>query len=1126
MSQLRLPVTLQPRRERVTCMQRLWPVRFDFNIPLLRDTAVLALCATTLLPAHAQKPNQPPTASTTQDLLAPPVEAPIHGGFTPCLSPDGKQICFSYKGSLYTVSSAGGSATRLTIHDGFDGRPRWSPDGKWIAFTSNRSGNQDIYLIPSEGGPPRQVTFFERGNILADWAPDGQKLLFYSARETEAFLYDAYVSPNAQTNLFTIDLHTLAVHRLTYDTDALTDGSFSPDGKLLAYRRSGQPTWRPWYRGSEAAKIVVKDLATGSLKFPLSGDNSQQFFPLFSGNSKSLFVTTLRGTSNTPNIWRVPLDGGEAKPVTKYQTDAVRSAQIARNGSLLTYLYNGDICTVKPDGSDAKRVNIVVRSDERVNRQQKQTLTGGAVTMVSPDGKQIALILKGAIWVQPIQGGEARRLTAQDGSYDDITWSPDGSHIAVVSDRNGITAVYSLDVITRSLTRLSTGDFPVRDTQWSPDGKWVSYTKGGPQSGLYLAPANGVGPDHRLVESPPGTPSSGIINHTWSPDSRWLAYSKSDKIGTFDIWLVPTVGGAPINVTRYPGQNISPRFTRDGRRLLFASTRNMPVPQLFQLPLERPEDVAGRGGQNADRSRDVKIDFEDIQDRAELVGGFNGVLSFEPTADSARAVVHLANGIFLLVPFMGGQVQQVSAGPDGSPAGNINIAPDNSRFFFTGADGTCHTLPIGPFPPQPSVAIPFTAEYIADKDLQISQSFHEFWRNFGEEFYDSGMHGVDWKVLRAKYEALLPGIGTPEELTTLLSNMVGEVNSSHSEITPGRSVPPGPTQALLGLVYDESYTGPGLKVLGIMPGSPAASPASRVQAGDYVLAIDGKEVQNNELYYQALQNKDGKQVTLTVNSKPVKEGARTVNLKTITADKWVNLEYDARVKHTREMVNKFSGGKLAYIHIREMDAASLAKFERELWGEAYLKDGLVLDIRGNGGGNTHDAILQQLSHRVYGFVRKRDSDLETQPERIWTKPIVLLINENSFSDAEVFPQGFRSLKLGKIVGVPTPGYVIGTSPATLSDGTQYRLPRVGFYTIDGRNLENLGIEPDYLIENTPEDIASHRDRQLEAAVDLLLKGGDSFSPHVPETPRGRAANDNPNGGSSGVLAPGAAGHKR
>lgn len=1079
---------------------------------LLAATLISTSYAHTLQPPATT--NKTTDANAQHDLLTPPVEQPLHGGFTPALSPDGKKICFSYKGNLWTVSSSGGLASRLTIHVGFDGRPRWSPDGKWIAFVSNRTGNQDMFIIPSEGGSPRQVTWYGRGNIIADWSPDGQKLLFFSARDSDEFLYNAFTTPEAQTNLYTIDLHTLALQKLTFDSEPVADGAFSPNGKLLAYRRSGQPTWRPWYRGSDSAQIVVKDLAAGTVK-TLLASNAQQFYPLFSADGKSLFVTTLNGGSNTPNLWRVPLAGGNPKQVTKYKTDAVRSPQIARNGSLITYLYEGDIYTVKPDGSDAKKVNILVHTDDKVNMQQRQTLTGGAITMMSPDGKLIALILKGAIWVMSSTGGEAKRLTAQDGSYDDIAWSPDSSHLAVVSDRGGQTDVYSLDVTTKALTRLTNDEAAESDTQWSPDGKYVSYTKAGPQAGLYIAPAAGGSAERRVAESGGNnTFFRGIVNHSWSPDSRWLAFSRSDKILTLDIWVVPVVGGIPVNITHYPGENIEPKFTRDGSRILFITRRNA-VMQLCQVSLEKPaEPSQRRGATRRDRSSDVRIDFDGIQDRAEVVPNFTGLVDFEPTPDAQRAVVHLQNGIFLVVGLNGGQVQQVSLQPEAPETSGVTFAPDGSRFYFTGVDGTAHALPLGPFPPANSISIPFSADYVSDKQLLFQQAFLEFWRNFGAGFYDPGMHGVNWKALRDKYESLLPGIATPEEFTAILSNMVGEVNSSHSEVSAGSGVPPGPAQPTLGLVYDYAYSGPGLKVSAVMPDGPTDQPGAHLHQGDYILSIDGVEVLNNEAYYQTIQNKQGKPVDLLVNSKPSKDGARSIKVRPISAVKYEDLDYEARVKHTREQVSKLSSGKFAYIHIREMSAQSLVRFDRELWGDAYLKDGLVLDIRGNGGGNTHDAILQELSQHVYGYTRQRDSITETQPERIWTKPIVLLINENSFSDAEVFPQGFRSLHLGKIVGVPTPGYVIGVREATLLDGTHYRIPTSAFYTIDGRNMENLGIEPDINVINSPEDTALHKDRQLEAAIEVLLNQVAGQSTVPAPLPVFHTANDNPNGGSS------------
>src|SRR5262249_16511170 len=261
-------------------------------------------------------------------------------------------------------------------------------------------------------------------------------------------------------------------------------------------------------------------------------------------------------------------------------------------------------------------------------------------------------------------------------------------------------------------------------------------------------------------------------------------------------------------------------------------------------------------------------------------------------------------------------------------------------------------------------------------------------------------------------------------------------------------------------------------------------------------------------------------VDLLVNSKPSKEGAHTVKIKPVSGLEWFNLEYDARIKHNREMTDKISGNRLAYLHVKGMDQPSLRQFERELYSDAMLKDGLVLDIRGNGGGNTHDSILQDLVKRVYGFTQPRDGQRQNNPQKSWTKPVVLLIDQNSYSDAEIFPSGFRALKLGKIIGVPTPGYVIGTYEGRLIDGTSYRIPAWGWFTPEGKNLENLGITPDIVVENTVDYIATGRDRQLEVAVEPLLKD----MPIPTETADAKAgsagvvssANDNPNGGSSAV----------
>ena len=297
----------------------------------------------------------------------------------------------------------------------------------------------------------------------------------------------------------------------------------------------------------------------------------------------------------------------------------------------------------------------------------------------------------------------------------------------------------------------------------------------------------------------------------------------------------------------------------------------------------------------------------------------------------------------------------------------------------------------------------------------------------------------------------------------------------------------GASTAELGITFDEDYAGPGLKVKDFMPKGPNDDLGPKIKPGEYILQIDGEDVSWNEAMYDTLLDKAGKNVNLLVNSKPSADGAKTVKLKAISRGQWAELNYDRKVREARAEVEKLSNGRLAYVHIQQMNAPSMRKMERELWGKAREKDGLVLDVRNNAGGNTHDEILSQLSRTSYGSMQPRDAPKSTQPLRHWDKPIVLLINENSTSDAEIFPYGFHTLKLGKIVGTTTPGYVIGTYDATLQNGTTYRIPTEGYWTLEGKDLENNGVKPDIAVEQVIDDNGNIQDKQLEVAVSTLLK---------------------------------------
>lgn len=1071
-------------------------------------TAVYGLPAARAVQTPAAAPPSTVTAppKITQDLLAPPTDKLAHGVTWPSPSPDGKTICFTYLGNLWTVPAAGGVATRLTIHETIDYSPRWSPDGKWIAFSSFRNGHADIFLIPSTGGEVRQVTAYAGLNLVTDWTDDGSKLLFYSQRDTRTL------------SLFTIDLHTRALKQLASDNEALRYPVLSPDRKTLAYVRGGFPWSRPWYRGSAAASVVVKDLATSATHAVLKSD-AQQFWPLFSPDSRSVFITTLNGDSKTPNLWRVPVSGGDPKPITRYTTDAVRFPAIARNGSLIAYLYNGDIYTVHLDGADAHKVSTIIRTDDRVNNTERQTLTASDGGEMSPDFKQFALLMKGALWLMPSSGGTAAQLTPNDGHYEDFAWSPDGSKLVTISDRGNQTDVYVIDTKTKALTRITNDADTESDTHYAPDGKSVSFVKAGTQPGLYVAPADGSAPARRVAVGN-GINNEGyglgITGHGWSPDSKWLAFIRTDRYEDQDLWVVPTVGGEAVNVTRYPGRYSEPLFTPDGKKLLFLSDRNV-LPGLFKLNLENP-DAAAPDAKPApgDRSKDVKIDFDDISQRAQSVtppGAIATVYGISP--DSGLVAVQL-NGNYALGSLNTGM--NVPLTTTGEPGGTPIFSPDNQRIFYFGAGGVPRTIGLNapPYagtpllytdgagvgkvlhiPQQPPQSIPFRADYLFDRRALYSQAFEEFYRRFGQQFYDPRLHGVDWPATRAKYASQLDAVATPQEFSDLLAKMVGEVNSSHSEITP-LVKEFGPTQYSLGVTFDPAYSGPGLKVLMPLPKGPADKPAAHIASGEYIMAVDGTDVTFDEAFYEMLQTKGNKTVELLVNSKPTKDGARTVRIRTIGLGEWAQLDETGRLRQNRDLVDKISGGRLAYIHVSGMNPEALKQYRRELYSDAVNKEGLILDIRSNGGGlnSVDEAILQSLSPQVYGYTQPRDAQRETLPTKAWTKPVVLLIDQHSASMAETFPSAFRAEKLGKIVGVATPGYLIGTYEATLADGTKFRLPTWGYFNEKGQNLENHGIVPDIPVENTPEDYAKGRDRQLEAAIATALQ---SLPPHADTT---------------------------
>lgn len=1089
--------------------------------------------------------------------LKTPALTPIRGAHYPALSPDGKQLCFEYQGDLWTVSSEGGKAARLTVHRAYDAYPRWSPDGHWIAFSSNREGNYDIFLIPARGGEARQITFHSASDIVTDWSPDGTQILFTSAREGRF------------PDLYTIRLKDGRLRRITNDQTAAWYGAFAPDGKAVVYARGRQSWTRPRYRGSANNELYAIP-ANGGKTTRLTKYDGWDSWPLCAPDGRTLyFVSDRDGTSN---LWRMPLPDGARSSVpgvqavhlapaaptpeqiTRHKGDAVRFPTLACNGSRLAYEYNFEIWTLSLNTTSPSArtpehpapIKIYAPSDRLENAVQRLTLNAGAASLsLSPDGKTLAFAARGEIWTVPAEGGDATRLTTNGSAEYAPAWSSDSTKLAFVTDRHSNLDIYLIDVKTRRQKQVTTDPADDINPQFSEDGRFLAYVRtGGAESGLYVVPlptgdALMSEAKNLAAEAVRVGPGPGIGSYDWSPDGNWLAYSKRDPTSTFDLWIVPSVGGTPINVTRYPGFNSSPQWSRDGKQILFLSNRGGPPgfapANIYRLPLLPPplkdDDSPGAsrsgaetepegdpldplpGFQEAQRPRrmppaseeappiaagpglpplrippratNVQIEFEDIHHRAVAVTNSRDPLGGVTLSPDARTAIFTrtvdGQAAWWAVDTETGSTTRIAAG--GPTGQNLRFAPDGSKFFFLGPNGAIYQMARGTPAPTP---VAFNAVMDLDRRVETAAAFKEAWRRLKNEFYDPQMHGADWAALRAKYEPLLAETVAKEDFAWLLSAMIGELNASHLGVTPAADPGPTTTTGYLGLTFDQDYTGPGLKVTDVVPKGPGDQMGRRIMPGDYVLALDGAEVAWNETLHKALRDKAGRNVELFVNSRPDKEGARTVKVKPITKGELDDLEYERWVQTRRKKVEALSNGQLAYLHIRSMNQESLRRFERELFGDAQSKRGLVLDVRFNGGGRIHDDLFALLNRRPHGYEVPRDSDRSTQPFQLWDRPSVLLINEYSSSDAEIFPNGFRHYGLGKLVGVPTYGGVIGTTNVTLIDGTTFRIPRTGWYTVDGRNMENWGVPPDILVEQTPEDNAADNDRQLETAVRVLL----------------------------------------
>ena len=1027
----------------------------------------------------------------------------------------GERVVFTYGGDLWLAPVAGGVATRLTSHPGVELFAKFSPDGNWIAFTGQIDGDEQVYVIPTVGGVPRQLTHYPaRGplpprwgydNQVFGWTPDGRSILFRSHR-------DSWTLPVSR--LYRVALTGGAAEVLPMPESGA--GDYAADGSKIVYSpRSRDFRSEKRYGGGQANDLFIFDLTTKETKRVTDHPRADRD-PMWIG--RTIYFNSDRDDKFNLYAWDTVT--GKTTPVTTGREWDVRWPS-SDNVGRIVYELNGGLQIYDVRSRKTLSPAITV-PDEGLNRRPGRVSVGGMVFNygLSPKGERALFAARGDIFTAPIEKGVARNLTNSSGAHDKWpSWSPDGSRIAFISDRTGEEEIWVIGQDGREpAVQLTTGGRAMRYApEWSPDGKYIAFTdKDGKVWVLTVA-------DRKLVEVADSR-AGMVTDHTWSPRGNHLAFSLADDNMMASIYVWSAEDGQVRRVTGGVFDETSPAWDPAGNYLYYLSTREF-APQLSNaefnyatnrdvgifaialrkdvahpFPAESDEVTVEGAKPQVAKPSDRLIDFEGIEARVTRVpvepGNFSGLAAKSGhllyVASPASYYGRAGDGAPALRIF---SLKERKESVLLEGAGGYALAADGGKLLTRQGGGF---VLLDAVPGASSRKTVSTASLYVDRvpEQEWRQIFNEVWRRYRDFFYVPNMHGFDWESIRRQYEPLLKDVAHRSDLNYVISEMIAELTVQHAYIDGGdMNIPPRPRVALPGARFELDREAGRYRIATIFAGqneeeiyrSPLTEVGVDVKAGDYVLAINGEELKADDDPWRLLRNRADGPVQLTVNSRPGPDGARVVAYRPVTDEQ--NLLYLDWVTKNRALVDRLSGGRLGYLHIPDMGANGIREFIK--WYYPQLRrEGLVIDVRANGGGNVSRMLIERLRRKALaaGFSRTNEFGT-TYPDGVFIGPLVCLLNENSASDGDIFPAMFREAGLGTLIGKRSWGGVVGiTNRGNLIDGGVVNVPEFGFANTKGEwIIEGYGVDPDITVENDPKAVSEGRDPQLERAVTELLE---------------------------------------
>ena len=1050
----------------------------------------------------------------------------------PAISPDGQTIVFNYKGDIYKVDAKGGEATPLAMHQEYDYNPVWSPDGKTIAFASLRNGNADIYVISAKGGMAKRVTTNSANEIPTSFTPDGKNILF-SAQIMDN--KDNVIYPSgAMSELYSVPVNGGRTKQIL-SVPALK-AKYNADQTKLIYEdvKGYEDNWRKHHTSAVTRDIWIYDVASGK-HTQISPFNGEDLDPVLGNNNSFYYLSEKFGTFN---VVKSSLDAPEqVTAITNHTVHPVRFLSKS-NDNTLCYSYDGEIYTVK-EGATPQKVNISVYADAKTNNLEFLTNPGNATEMaVSPDGKEVAFVIRGDIFVTSVEYRTTKQITNTPTQERSVSFDPKGRTLLYAGERDGSWNLYKTSIKRdeeKNFTSatLLTEEVVLIDNHetfqpaYSPDGKKIAYLED--RVILKVLDLKTKESKTILPEKYNFSYSDGDQSFEWSPDGKWIIASFDDKQSwpASDIALINAESGEIHNLTESGYSEGGAKWMMNGEMIIWQSDKNgyrshgswgshsdvygmfltQEAYDKFTMSKEeyeaykesekdkkkddKKEDKkddkkkSKKGDKKDDTLKPIKIDFKYLEDRVARLTIHSSNLSDAVVTPDGLQLYYLArfeNGFDLwLHDFKEDETKLVMKLSGWS--GGMQLDKDGKNVFLFSGSGMVKIN----LSSKKQERISYTAQMQLDQQGERDYMFEHMWRQVREKFYVKNLHGVNWDLMKKEYAKFLPHINNNYDFSEMASEMLGELNASHTGCFYRGHIDGADKTANFGVFFDENYSGNGLKISEVIERGPLSKVKTNVQAGVIIEKIDGIEITPDMDYYPLLNHKTGKNVLVSFFNPNTKKRWDEV-VKPISQGHLNSLLYKRWVENRKEEVKRLSNGRLGYVHVKGMNSESFREVYAEAKGRYNNCEALIVDTRFNGGGWLHDDLATFLNGKHYADFVPRGRKVGSEPINKWAKPSVVLISESNYSDAHGFPFTYRALNIGKTIGMPVPGTMTAVWWERLQDNTTtFGIPQLGMRDMDGKLQENFQFEPDIKVAQDKDVVVKNRDQQIEKAVEELLK---------------------------------------